>query len=214
MKPFLLLMLTMSVTATAQVTWNGTTDQLSLGTLVNSGPTYETGSGAFSGTFSIDFSGLGSIDSPVFNVTIPVDFSLYSEVPGLYLDVGAACLGTLCVNNYSERGATIEETFQIEYPGNAASDLEPLLVPISLTTSAMAESYWDEVVGTFPTSASAAVTVDFGDLVLTDAFGNNVTSEVSFTVTPPIPEPGSFVLAGVGLLALAVRRIRRPFARN
>jgi hypothetical protein len=216
MKPFLLLMFAISSTATATtvLSYDWQTDQLTLSTQVNSGPTYNTDSGSFSGTFSINFSGLGSIDSPVFFLTIPVDFTLFND--GFGFNYGTACLvGAICYN--SSVLGTSEDTFLIQYPDSTASSLEPVLVPISLTTSAGAQ-YHESEVEPFPTSASAAVTVDFGGLVLTDAAGDNITDLVSFSViTPagiPTPEPGSFVLAGAGFLALAVRRIRRPFARN
>ncbi len=207
MKPFLHLMFAISSTASATTVLNydWQTEQLSLSSQVNSGLTYASQGGTFSGTFSILFSGLGSIDTPVFFLTIPVDYSLFTDYP--QLAAGSACLGVTC---YSSTYGITSYTYLIQ-DYEAASSLEPLLLPISLTTSVIAQ-YHDACCGFgFSTDASATVTVDFGNLVLKDAFGNNITNLVSFTVTPPgslSPEPSSFLLAGAGLLALAIRRIR------
>jgi len=214
MKPFLFLTLGIASTATAGtiLSWNGTTDQFTMTTQVTSPPPgvccINYASGSFSGTFSLEFSGLGSIyppgtPFPGFFLTIPVDFSLFND--GIPYDDGAsACVFTLCYS--SDTGYPFQHTYLLQYAFLLASD-QPFLVDLSLTTSTIAQAYQSELVN-FATMASATITVDFGDLVLKDLSGNDVTSEVSFTVTPSIPEPGSFVLAGAGLLALTFRRIR------
>jgi len=100
-----ILLLTFAISSTAMATtvlsWDAATDQVSLATEVNSGPTYATDSGAFSGTFTILFTGLGSIyppgdPDPAFFLTIPIDFSFNTDgIP--YDDSGSACLvGAIC----------------------------------------------------------------------------------------------------------------------
>lgn len=213
MKPFLLVMFAISSTAMATAVYDWQTEQLSLTTQVNSGLTYRTSSDSFSGTFSINFSGLGSIYTPAFFLTIPVDISLSNDA--FTFNFASACVEGACYSTDSTATTNLQYIYLIQYV-ETSSRLEPLLVPISLATSAVAEYHESEILP-FPTTASATVTVDFGDLVLKDALGNNITSLVSFTVTPPgslSPEPSSFVLAGAGILALAIRRIRRPFAQN
>lgn len=219
--PLLLFAISSSATASTYLDWSD--NQLTLTTQVTSpiAPPccgIAMDSGSFSGTFTLSFSGLDSIyppgdPFPIFFLTIPVDFSEYTDYP--QLAGGTACLvSAVCYS--SQAGYPYQQTYLIQYPDMNATGLEPLSVPISLTTSAEAE-YHDPCCGPgIQTTGGATVTVDFRDLVLKDAFGNDITSLVSFSVTPPVgltPEPGGFVLAGAGLLALTLRRVSRHFAQ-
>jgi hypothetical protein len=209
--------------ATTILSWNGETDQFSMVTQVNSPPPglccrYSMDTGAFSGNFSIMFSGLGSVyppgdPFPAFFLTIPIQVGLDNDgIP--YDDHASACLfDSACYS--SDSGYPLQHTFLMQIPYFMASQPQPIIVPVGLTTSVIAWPY-ETLYESFATTASARVIVDFGDLVLKDRFGDDITSEISFTVTPPpgipTPEPGSFLFAGAGLLALALRRILRPIS--
>lgn len=166
------------------------------------------------GTFLISFSGLELVYPPgfpyqVFTLKIPVTESVSGQLGYAGSDV--------YVNGRGFGGDhPASNAFDLEYAHIDLSAMQPFLVTINVTEHARAETFDKRFMGGsyFPTQATASATVNFDQLRILDVRDNDVTGEVTFSVTQEsaIPEPATplLVLAGALVFRRWARRFRRP----